>query len=122
MPALPRARPRRCRRRGRGRFRRGFLGGLADRPRVEEAESADLLPRTVLEDLHFLGSQVAHRPSLLVAHDHVQQHDLGVDAEDVAPQLGRGFLRSGGREAGGDADEQQGRAAERAHGFGAGSE
>ena len=83
--------------------RLGVLEGLPDRPRVEEAEVARLLPHAVLVDLDLLRPEVADGAPLLVAHDDVEEHDLGVHPEDAraaAPSGGSGGRLAGGRPGG----------------------
>ncbi len=64
------------------------------RPRVEEAEPVGLLFDAVLEDLHLVGPEIAHRVALLVANHEVQHHDLGFRAKHLGPEVGGRVLRS----------------------------
>ena len=91
---------------GRRGRRGGVLEGLPDRARVEESEVPGLLPDAVLVDLELVRPEVAHRTALLVARDDVEEDDLGVHAEDLAPELGR-RLRCGGLGGGGPGGEDE---------------
>ena len=97
--------------RGGGGRRRGRLGrvleGLPDRARVEEAEVPGLLPDAVLVHLDLVGPEVADGAALLVPRHHVEEDDLGVHAEDIAPELGR-WLRPRGLARGGHGGEGEG--------------